>query len=183
VLNGTNSEKCRDHITIVLKFMDLDYALRTDEPPVITDKSTVEEKANYKKWERFNRMSLMVMNRTIPMTIKGVIPDKVNAKSFLTKVADWFNKSDKVEANTHINKLINMRYNGKGNIREYIMKMSNLVSKLKALKLKLSKEILVHFILISFSSQYNLLKIIIMLKGKSGVPLSSSVTVSEKKRD
>jgi len=48
-----------------------------------------------------------------------------------------------------------MRYNDNENIREYIMEMSNLVSKLKALKLELSKEILVHFILISFLIQYN----------------------------
>jgi len=62
---------------------------------------------------------------------------------------------DKVEASTHLSKLINMRDNDKENIREYIMKMSNLVSKLKALKLKLSEEILVHFILISFLIKYD----------------------------
>ena len=49
MLNGTNFEKWRDHVTIVLRFMDLDYALRTDEPPAITDKTTVEEKTNYEK--------------------------------------------------------------------------------------------------------------------------------------
>ena len=48
-----------------------------------------------------------------------------------------------------------MRYNDKKNIREYIMGMSNLLSKLKALKLELSKEILVHFILVSFLIKYN----------------------------
>ena len=49
-----------------------------------------------------------------------------------------------------------MRYNEKENIREHIMEMSNLVSKLTALKLELSEEIL-HF---DFSSpQYNLFKI------------------------
>ena len=75
---------------------------------------------------------------------------KVSAKSFSAKVVDRFIKSYKVEANTYPNKLINMHYNGKENIREYIMKMSNLVSKIKVLKLKLSEEIQVHFILISF---------------------------------
>ena len=79
------------------------------------------------------------------------MPDKVSAKSFPTEVADWFIKSDQVEASTHLNKLINMPYNGKENVKEYIMKMSNLISKLKALKLKLFEVILVHFILISFS--------------------------------
>jgi len=39
------------------------------------------------------------------------------------------------------------------------MKISNLVSKLKTLKLELTKEILVHFNLISFSPQYNPFKI------------------------
>ena len=39
------------------------------------------------------------------------------------------------------------------------MKMSNLISKLKALKLELSEEILVHFILISLPPQYNPFKI------------------------
>jgi len=44
ILNGTNFEKWHNHVTIVLEFMDLDYALRTDESPAITDKSTVEER-------------------------------------------------------------------------------------------------------------------------------------------
>ena len=59
------------------------------------------------------------------------MPDKVSAKSFLAEIVDRFIKSDKVDANMHFSKLINMRYNGKENIREYIM---NLVSNLKALK-------------------------------------------------
>jgi len=103
-------------------------------------------------------MCLMVMKHTILMTIRGAMPDKVSAKSlqsFLAEVADRFTKSDKVEPSTHLRKLVNMCYNGKGNIREYIMKMSNIVSKLKALKLKLSEEILVHFILISLPPQHN----------------------------
>ena len=64
------------------------------------------------------------------------------------------------------------------------MKMSNLVSKLKALKLELSEEILVYFILISFLIKYNpFSRLFIILKEKSGVSLSVLVTVSGKKRD
>ena len=94
-------------------------------------------------------MCLIAMKHIIPMTIKGFMPDKDSAKSFLIEVVDHFIKSDKVKANTHLSKLINMRYNDKENIREYIMKMFNLVSKLKALKLKLSEENLVHIILLA----------------------------------
>jgi len=92
----------------------------------------------------------LVIEYFIPIIIRGSMPDKVSAKSFSAGVADRLIKSDKIEACTHLSRMINMLYNGKENIREYIMKISNLVSKLKSLKLKLSKEILVHFILISF---------------------------------
>ena len=53
------------------------------------------------------------------------------------------------ETSTLLANLISMRYKGKGNIMEYIMEMSHLASKLKALKLELSKDLLVHLVLIS----------------------------------
>jgi len=82
VLNGINFETWRDYIIIVLGFIDLDYTLRTEEPSAITDKSTVKEKANYEKWERSNKICLMVMKHTIPMTIRGAMFGKVSEKSF-----------------------------------------------------------------------------------------------------
>ena len=42
-----------------------------------------------------------------------------------------------------------MRYVGKGNIREYILEMFHTASELKALKLELSEDLLVHLVLIS----------------------------------
>ena len=98
-------------------------------------------------------MCLMVIKHIILITIRVIYLIKSVLRVF--EVADRFIKSDKVEASTHLSKLINMRYNSKENIREYIMKMFNLISTLKALKLELSKEILVHFILISFLIKYN----------------------------
>ena len=52
-----------------------------------------------------------------------------------------------------------MRCKGKENIREYIMEMSNLVTRLKALKLELSEDILVHLVLISLPTQFSPFKI------------------------
>ena len=52
-----------------------------------------------------------------------------------------------------------MRYKGNGNIRVYIIKMSNLVTMLRALKLEFSDDILVHLILISLPSQFSPFKI------------------------
>ena len=109
-------------------------------------------------------MCLMVIKHTIRVTIRSFMPDKVKVKSFL--VEEQFIKLDKVKASTHLSKLINMRYNDKDNIREYIMKMSNLVSKIKVLKLELFEEILVHFILIFSYTVYPFSRLFIMLKGK-----------------
>ena len=53
-----------------------------------------------------------------------------------------------------MSKLISMKYNGKGNIKEYIMEMSNLTSKLKALKLELLEDLIVHLVLISLPAHF-----------------------------
>ncbi|KAH7859240.1 hypothetical protein Vadar_033542 [Vaccinium darrowii] len=54
-LTGSNFAKWKEHVSIVLGCMDLDYALRVDEPAKLTDNSTAEEKSIYEKWERSNR--------------------------------------------------------------------------------------------------------------------------------
>lgn len=59
-----------------------------------------------------------------------------------------FKKSDKAETSTLLQNLISMKYQDKENIRKYIMSMSNIVSKLKALKLEWSKDLLIQFVVI-----------------------------------
>ena len=75
------------------------------------------------------------------------------------KRPDRFAGNEKVETSTILNKLVSMRYKWKENIREYIMEMSNLVTRLKALKLELSEDILVHLVLISLPTQFSSFKI------------------------
>ena len=55
-------------------------------------------------------------------------------------------RNDKAEISTLLASLISMKYKGKGNIREYIMQMSHITFKLKALKLELSEDLLVHLV-------------------------------------
>ncbi|RVX01856.1 Retrovirus-related Pol polyprotein from transposon TNT 1-94 [Vitis vinifera] len=86
--------------------------------------------------------------------IRGAIPKETQTKSFLDKIANRFAANEKVQTSTILSKLVSMRYKGKENIREYIMEMSNLVTRLKALKLELSEDILVHLVLISLPTQF-----------------------------
>ncbi|KAL6322834.1 hypothetical protein AAG906_020834 [Vitis piasezkii] len=148
MLNGTNFMKWKEHVIIVLGCMDLDFALREDRPSDLTSASTAEQRSTMEKWERSNRMSLMIMKHSIPKAIRGAILEETQAKAFLDHIANRFATNEKVETSTILK-----------NIREYIMEMSNLVTRLKALKLELSENILVHLVLISLPTQFSPFKI------------------------
>ena len=141
---------------IVLGCIDLDIAFR-EEKPTFTLENLNEVKIE--KWERSNRMSIMIMKCSIPETFRGSITEDKDAKQFLKDVEKFFTKNEKTEASSLLSKLVSMRYKGKGNIRKYIMEMSHLASKLKALKLELSEDLLVHFILISLPAHFGQFKV------------------------
>ena len=102
----------------------------------------------------------MIMKRGVPKVFKSVITDEVtSASEFLTEIQTCFTKNDKAETSTHLTSLISMKYKGKGNIQEYIMEMSHLASKLKALGLDLSDDLVVHLVLISLLGQFNQFKV------------------------
>ena len=95
------------------------------------------------------------MKRSIPKAFQGFITKSANAKKFLLDVEQDFAKNDKAKTNTLLRKLVGMNYTNKENIREYIMEMSNIAEKLKALKLQLSDDLLVHLVLISLLAQFS----------------------------
>ena len=105
-------------------------------------------------------MSLMIMKRAIPEAFRGTMSEQITtAKGFPEDIEKMFAKNEKAETSTLLEKLISMRYLGKGNIREYIREMSHIASKLKALKLELFEDLLVYLVLISLSTQYSQFKV------------------------
>ena len=156
VLNGTNFKDWKENIEIVLGCMDLDLALQTEQPASLTAASSPDDRKNFEKWDRSNRMSLMIIKRGIPEAFRGAVSEEITkAKEFLAEIEKRFAKNDKAETSTLLQNLISMKYKGKRNIREYIMEMSHIASKLKALKLELSDDLLVHLVLISLPTQYS----------------------------
>lgn len=73
----------------------------------------------------------------------------------------------KVEASTTLSNLVSEIYKDTGNIRKYIIKISNLVKKLRGFKLEF-EDILVH-ILISLPAQFNRFKISYNTQKKHGI--------------
>ncbi|XP_042404624.1 uncharacterized protein LOC121994763 [Zingiber officinale] len=162
MLTGINFGQWKEYIIVLLDCMDLEYAFRHDRLAPLTDDSTVDQKMNFDKWGllgQSNSMSLMIMRMSIPESLRSSITEQEDAKTFLKELADRFASNEKVETTTLLMKLVSTRYTGKGNIREYIMEMSNLITRLTTLKLDMSESVLVNLILISLPTQFTPFKI------------------------
>ena len=132
MLNGTNFKDWKENILIVLSCMDLDLALRIEQPTSFTDASSPNDRKNFEKWDRSNRMSLIIIKRSISEAVRGAVSEKITkAKEFLAEIEQRFVKNDKAETSMLLQSLISMKYKGKGNIREYIMEMSQLLLTLR----------------------------------------------------
>ena len=105
-------------------------------------------------------MCLMIIKKAIPEAFRGTISKTIKtAKEFLEEIKNRFAKNEKSETSTLLANPISMRYKGNGNIREYIMEMSHLASKLRSHKLDLSEDFLVYLVLISLPTQFNQFKV------------------------
>ncbi|RDX71431.1 hypothetical protein CR513_49228, partial [Mucuna pruriens] len=80
-------------------------------------------------------MYFMIIKCSIPKAFWSSIFESQSAMKFLEEIEKLFAKSEKVVMNNLLAKLITMNYKDKGNIKEYITKMSNLAPKLQSLKL------------------------------------------------
>ncbi|GAV81857.1 UBN2 domain-containing protein [Cephalotus follicularis] len=98
-------------------------------------------------------MCLMVMRRSMSEAIYGVL-EYENARQFLEYVKEKFVESKKAETGSLITNFTNMQYDGNGNVCEQIMKMIDVVSKLKPLDVLISDSFLVHLALNSLPSQF-----------------------------
>ena len=131
-----------------------------DEPkaPDSKDPDYEEKKKEYEikcsKFERSNRMSLMIIKQYIPETIRGAIESVDKAKEYLKKVEDQFKGSSKVYANSLIKRLVNDNFDGSIGMREHIMRKSNIVAKLKGLEMLIPDAFLVHIIINSLPQDF-----------------------------
>ncbi|KAL3636439.1 hypothetical protein CASFOL_020986 [Castilleja foliolosa] len=93
VLNGNNFKDWKENVLIILGCMDLDLALRIEKPPSLTAASSSDDRRNFEKWERSDRMSLMIIKRGVPEAFRGAISDEVtSAKDFLAEIEKRFAK-------------------------------------------------------------------------------------------
>ncbi|XP_057995034.1 uncharacterized protein LOC110633874 [Hevea brasiliensis] len=98
MLNGTNFKAWQESVMITLGVMDLDHALRVLKLANLTDKNTSDEKKEMEKWEKSNRISLMVIKRAIPEAFRGNVSNQVDTtKAFLEDIEKRFAKNEKLK--------------------------------------------------------------------------------------
>ena len=57
MLNSSNFKSWQENLLIVLRFMDLDLAIRKNAPAPFMDESTSDKKREIERWERSNRIA------------------------------------------------------------------------------------------------------------------------------
>ncbi|KAK9138529.1 hypothetical protein Sjap_009123 [Stephania japonica] len=139
--------------------MDIDFAIRKDEPPAITEASLPDAVDLYEKWERSNRICVMFIKTNITASIQGTVEKYDKVHPLLKAIEDQFQTSDKALASTLIMQFSSLRMTGVKGVREHIMRMRDIAARLKTLEVDMSESFLVHYILNTLPSQYAPFKI------------------------
>ncbi|XP_074336084.1 uncharacterized protein LOC141673253 [Apium graveolens] len=111
MLNGTNCITWKENVEIVLGCMDLDLALRKEQPIPTTDDPKMDQ---IEKLECSNRMCLVIMKRMIPTGFRGSIADSTSAKKFISEIEQYFAKNEKAKTSNLLSKLMTMKYKEMG---------------------------------------------------------------------
>ena len=101
-LRGDNCKVWKKRVLMHFGWMDIDYAIRKEEPDPITETSTTEVVCLYDKWERSNRLSMMFIKTKISASIRGSVEQINKVKPLLKAIDEQFETSDKALASTLI---------------------------------------------------------------------------------
>jgi hypothetical protein len=149
---GANYPQWREKINMGLVIFEIDKAI-ADKHPVkptlleILDDLSADAKAKREKqnsklmgcyeiekinWERSNHKCLMVIKERISEGIRGAISECETVVEYLKKLESQFTGSSKAYASSLIKRLVSEKYTG-GGVRDHILRMSNVASRLKPL--------------------------------------------------
>ena len=93
-LSGNNYKTWKEQILLHLGWMDIDYAIRKDEPQ-ITKTSTKEENVLQEQWERSNHLNVMFIKTSISTSICGLVEKHTNVRALHKAIDEQFATSDK----------------------------------------------------------------------------------------
>jgi hypothetical protein len=156
-----------------LAIFEIDKAI-TDKRPVeptlleipgylSADAKTEREKDNSKllscyeiekiNWERSNRKCLMMIKERISESIRGAFSDCATVVEYLEKMEGQFTGSSKAYASTLIKRLTTEKYS-RGGVRDHILRLTNMVARLKPLDLAIKDGFLIYLIFNSLPKEF-----------------------------
>ena len=124
--------------------MDIDYAIRKDEPPKITDTNKPDHILLYKRGRNLIALAWYILRLRL---VQVYVVQLRNVRELLKTIDEQFITSDKALASTLIMKFTSLKLTGIKGVREHIMEMRDVVAQLKKLEVETSESFLVHFIL------------------------------------
>ncbi|CAL2278114.1 unnamed protein product [Prunus armeniaca] len=157
-LTGSNYSKWKQDLEISLGFLDYDFVLREEPPQEPAADASAETKTKFAKWEKANKMAMLIMQRAMSSSVKGSIPKSKNAQQYYESIAQRFKESEKAVKSSLLNQLIDMKYDGQGCVRAHIMNLIDIGTKLQELDMTIDEDMMVHFALNSLPKEFKSLK-------------------------
>jgi hypothetical protein len=104
-------------------------------------------------WEMLNRTCLMVIKERISEGIRGAILECETAVEYLEKVESQFTSSSKTYASSLIKRLVSKKYTD-GGVRDHILRMNNVIARLKPFDLAIKDGFLIYLIFNSLPKEF-----------------------------
>ena len=141
-----------------MELADVHIALSKDKPADITATSTKTEKTDYVAWEKSNQICLLTMKKSIQEHLKSGLPVDYTAKEMMEALEARNRTSSNAEVGTLLQKLFNMKYDGSVGVRDYVLMMVNLQTKLQALNVSIPDAHIVHQALNTLPPDFGIIK-------------------------
>ncbi|KAI5334350.1 hypothetical protein L3X38_024483 [Prunus dulcis] len=122
---------------------DIDYAITQDEPTRPVANSPTEVKKVHEAWRMANKKCLLLMKKTMSEAVFGGVEETKSAKQFMESIERKFKESNKAETKNLMFRLANTKYEG-GSVREHLMGLVDIATKLNRLKVPIDPTYLVH---------------------------------------
>ncbi|XP_004294439.1 PREDICTED: uncharacterized protein LOC101302915 isoform X2 [Fragaria vesca subsp. vesca] len=159
LLHGNNYKNWRKHIDYhVTMTPGMDLCIVDEQPEELNADSNPEERKAYRDWHNNNRKAKTLIRTTMIDSIRRSIEEPDTAWDFLEAISEKYLENDKAEI-LRLNREFNgMSFSGNDSVREHIMTMMNLNSRLRDLEVGVKDEQVVAQALESLSATYSNLK-------------------------
>ncbi|XP_060965479.1 uncharacterized protein LOC133034412 [Cannabis sativa] len=158
ILNASNYKTWKRDVEFTLGIMDMDLCLREEKPAELTDSSTAAERTHHAQWEKSSRLSLLTMKRSIPEHLLSGLPDTTNAKEFFNAVEKLYDTGENAEAGHLMDEMTTIKYDELKGVRDFILKLVNVQSKLKDHNIPLPDSFIIHRALHALPASFSLIK-------------------------